>query len=94
MIGRFYSDYHEARDAAEQLANKLGMNLRLRNVREYGRKGYVINLIPSLNKCFGRDLEGELVEPASYIQGTAVRGSTTNHRKTELHRVPRGAKAG
>ena len=60
---KFRTDYHEARDAAQAMSNKLKMLVRLRGVTEFGRKGFIFNLVPRYNKQFGRDLEGELVQP-------------------------------
>ena len=58
-----HTDYHEARAAAQEYANRLRMLVRLRRVTEFGRAGYRFNLVPSAGKQFGRDLEGELISP-------------------------------
>ena len=56
-------DYHKAKLAAQKKANDLQMLVRIRAVVEFGKHGYVFNLAPSLEKQFGRDLEGELIRP-------------------------------
>ncbi len=60
---KFRTEYHEARTAAQQTSNELKMLVRLRRVTEYGQPGYVFNLVPCLDRQFGRDLEGELFTP-------------------------------
>ena len=59
----FYTDYEEARRDAQSRADDTGLLLRLRRVDEYGRDGYVFNFVPARDRQFGRDLEGELIEP-------------------------------
>lgn len=55
--------YSEARKAAQEYATRLGQLVRLRRVKEYGRWVFRFNLVPRLDRQFGRDLEGELIEP-------------------------------
>ncbi len=62
-------DYGEARQAAEKLATETGQLVRLRAVKEFGRRGYCWNLVPRTDRQFGRDLEGELIEPLKISTG-------------------------
>lgn len=60
-----FTSYDEAYDAAVTMAQTVKTDVGILRVREYGRDGYNVALLPRPDCCFGRDLLPERVTPAS-----------------------------
>ena len=60
----FNTDYEIARKKAQSLADTTRLLLRLKKVGGPLEQGYRWGFVPSEDKQFGRDLEGELIRPS------------------------------
>lgn len=61
----YHADYDKARELAQKSADSTGLLLRLK-ARDFGSyKGYTWGFVPEPKNQYGRDLEGELITPAT-----------------------------
>lgn len=59
-----YHDYDSCKTDAKKDVEILNRPVRLRRVVEFGKEGFVYNLVPKDEaKHFGEDLKGELIRP-------------------------------
>lgn len=63
-MSQSFSDYHEARQEAEDKANLYGRDMGIRRQREYGQEVYVVSILPDARNRYGHELRAEVVSPA------------------------------
>lgn len=56
-----FNSYEDAYMAGRELAELCGKDVSLRKCNEFGKIVYNLNILPSDEFRFGRDLEGEII---------------------------------
>ena len=64
-MSKRYEDYSDAYRAAVEGANRLGIDHGIRRVREFGRDGFNVSLLPPEGRSYGSELRAERVKPGS-----------------------------
>lgn len=62
-MSQVFNDYHEARDAAQERADRIGLDSGIRREREYGREVFIVATLPAPHQRFGHEARAEPVQP-------------------------------
>jgi hypothetical protein len=68
-IDQFFTDYHAAYDLAVATARRMRLDIGIRAVNEFGKRGFRLNFLPRPENSFGWETRCERITPdCPYIE--------------------------